>query len=263
MNQLIELITTNLNLYLLITIRITGIFVAAPIFARSNIPNMLKIGLSMFTGLILLPLMGPSGAPEIQGFFQLAIYSGIEFLIGILIGFLAFIYFSALYLAGTIIDTQMGFGMVNVFDPQTNTQIPVMGNFYNNLISLMFIIANGHHLLIRALVDSFKILPIGSSLFVGDSVVEKMIQIFMEFFILAVKFSAPVMVAILLANIVLGILARTMPQMNVFIVGLPLKIVVGMIVVIVCLEYLTPFSELMFDKLFTSIYEMLKILSEG
>jgi len=217
----------------------------------------------MLMGLILLPLLGPMGTPEIQSFFQLGIYAAIEFLIGILIGFLAFMYFSALYLAGTIIDTQMGFGMVNVFDPQTNTQIPVMGNFYNNLISLIFIITNGHHLLLRALVDSFGIFPIGTSLLIGDRAVEKMVYILMEFFILAVKFSAPVMVAILLANILLGILARTMPQMNVFIVGLPLKIAVGMLTVIVSLEFLAPFTDLLFDKMFTSIYEMLKILAKG
>ncbi len=263
MDQLLEVIQRNLHIFVLIAVRITGIFVTAPIFARNNFPALMKIGLSVTLAFILMPILGVSNPIEINGFIQLAFYVMIEFIIGILIGFIAFMYFSALYLAGTIIDTQMGFGMVNVFDPQTNTQIPVMGNFYSNLLSLLFIVLNGHHLLIRALTDSFQILPLGSTFTLGADGVSKMTAIMVEFFVLAVKFSAPVLLTILLANVLLGILARTMPQMNVFIVGLPLKIFIGMLTVIVSLQYMLPFTRLIFDKIFTSIYEMLQILAKG
>ncbi|GAB6088222.1 flagellar biosynthetic protein FliR [Alkaliphilus crotonatoxidans] len=263
MDQLLEVIQLNLHIFILIVFRVTGIFVAAPIFARSNFPALMKIGLSVTIGFILMPVLGNSAAIEIGSVLQLALYVLTEFIAGILIGFIAFMYFSALYLAGTIIDTQMGFGMVNVFDPQTNTQIPVMGNFYNNLLSLLFVVLNGHHLLIRALTDSFQILPLGTSFTLGSEGVAKITVIMTEFFVLAVKFSAPVLLTILLANVLLGILARTMPQMNVFIVGLPLKIFVGMLTVIISLQFMLPFTRLIFDKLFTSIYEMLKILAKG
>lgn len=262
MNPLLEIIQTNFVIFMLIAVRITGIFVAAPVFARSNLPALMKIGLSITISFILLPLMQDTSIVA-DSFLSLTVYSIIEFLIGILIGFIAFIYFTSIYLAGTIIDTQIGFGMVNVFDPQTNSQVPVMGSFYNNIISLLFIVMNGHHLLVRALVDSYKILPIGFSLNMDIEVVNLMTNIFVDIFILAAKFSAPVLIVIFLANVLLGILARTMPQMNVFIVGIPLKILVGVITVIISLQYLLPFAERLFDRMFVIIFEMLKILSKG
>lgn len=262
MNPLLELIQTNFVIFILIAVRITGIFVAAPVFARNNLPAIMKIGLSVTISFILLPLMQDTNIVA-DSFISLIIYSITEFLIGILIGFIAFVYFTSIYLAGTIIDTQIGFGMVNVFDPQTNSQIPVMGNFYNNVVSLLFIVVNGHHLLVRALVDSYKILPIGFSINIDIEAVNLMTRVFVDVFILAAKFSAPVLIAIFLANALLGILARTMPQMNVFIVGLPLKILVGIVTVIISLQYLLPFAERLFDRMFVMIYEMLQILSKG
>ena len=263
MDNILDLVLLNFNIFILIVVRVTGIFVAAPVFARNNLPALMKIGLSVTIAFIMLPLLQNNDALVIDSFIQMAVYSISEFLIGILIGFIAFVYFTSVYLAGTIIDTQMGFGMVNVFDPQTNTQIPVMGNFYNNIISLLFIVVNGHHLLIRALVNSYRILPLGFSPNISIESVNLMTRIFIEIFMLAAKFSAPVLIAVFLANVLLGILARTMPQMNVFVVGLPLKIMVGMITVIISLRYLIPFSERLFDRMFIMIYEMLQILSKG
>ncbi|WP_026476016.1 flagellar biosynthetic protein FliR [Alkaliphilus transvaalensis] len=263
MEQLTDLVLMNFNLFILILIRITGIFVAAPVFARNNFPMPMKIGFSVAISFILLPILGDGFLLEINGFWQLTYYTIIEFMIGIIIGFIAFMYFSALYLAGTIIDTQMGFGMVNVFDPQTNTQVPVMGNFYNNLVSLLFIVMNGHHLLIRILADSYQLLPVGFTFTIGSDMIGQLNHIMIEVFILAFKFSAPVLITVLLANILLGILARTMPQMNVFIVGLPLKIIVGIVTVMISLQFLLPFTELLFDKMFSAVFDVLKILSRG
>ncbi|SCY13701.1 flagellar biosynthetic protein FliR [Alkaliphilus peptidifermentans] len=263
MNELMDFISSNFILFVLITVRVSGIFVAAPIFARGNIPMLLKIGLSATISFILLPILMDHYTIEIDGILSLSVYTITEFMIGLIIGFIAFVFFSVLYLAGTIIDTQMGFGMVNVFDPQTNTQIPVMGNFYNNLLSLLFIIVNGHHLLIRALVHSYNILPVGVTFNVNIYAIDLATAIMSEVFMLAFKFSAPVLLTIFLGNVVLGILARTMPQMNVFIVGLPLKIVIGMLTVIITLQYFIPFSDRLFDRMITAIYEMMQILARG
>lgn len=263
MTELMYFISTNFILFILLVVRISGIFVAAPIFARSNFPALMKIGLSVTIAFILVPILGEGQIFDVENFFSLILFSLNEFIIGIIIGFISFIYFSVLYLAGTTIDTQMGFGMVNVFDPQTNTQIPVMGNFYNNVFSMLFIVANGHHLLIRALVYSYNLLPVGFTISINIDGVNHITGIMTDMFIMAFKFGAPVLVAIFLSNILLGILARTMPQMNVFIVGLPLKIFVGMLTVIITLQFMIPFSNRLFDRMFTAILEMLKILARG
>lgn len=263
MENFFDTILLNIDVFILIMVRVTGIFVVAPIFSRNSIPATMRIGLAVLMAFTLLPLMANGASVDITNLIELGFFALREFLLGIIIGFIATIYFSAIYLAGTIIDTQMGFGIVNVFDPQTNTQIPVMGNFYNVILTLIFIVMDGHHLLIRALVHSYQILPIGFKFLLSDTLLEKVIVIFIEVFLIAFKFSAPVLGMIFLANVLLGILARTMPQMNVFIVGLPLKVFIGLLTVLVTLQFFIPFAERLFEKIFNTIYEIMNILSKG
>ncbi|MGV8146362.1 MAG: flagellar biosynthetic protein FliR [Alkaliphilus sp.] len=260
MDLLNNIILHNFGLFLLILVRISGIFVTAPIFASRSIPSLAKVGLSAIISFILLPVLGQGIDIQFDNAMHIFVYSISEFLIGVIIGYVAFVYFSVLYLAGTIIDTQMGFGMVSVMDPNLNVQVPVMGNFFNNLVSFIFIVVNGHHLIIRALIASYEFLPIGFEFAIRTTLIDHLAKIFTQFFMLAVQFSAPVLIAIFLANVLLGILARTMPQMNVFIVGLPLKIAVGMVIAVIIIQHIGYFSEKLFETMFISIYEMMMIL---
>ncbi len=261
--DLISFILVNFQLFILILVRVTGLFVISPIFGRNNLPTIMKIGLSITVALILLPLKINGFYLEIDNMRTLMFWSISEFLIGIIIGLIAFIYFSIVYLAGTIVDIQMGFGMVNIMDPQTNAQMPLMGGFYNILLTLVFLTINGHHQMIKSLIYSYEILPIGFNISVSESLINYLIKIFTDTFILAFQLSAPILIAIFLANVILGILARTMPQMNIFIVGLPLKIVIGIIIILLSLRFFIPYSESLFDKMFQSIYELMQILSRG
>ncbi|MCC5909812.1 MAG: flagellar type III secretion system protein FliR [Clostridiaceae bacterium] len=263
MNNLFDIILFNMNLFFLIFFRISGIFIVAPIFSRKNIPMMVKIGLSVLITFILLPIISMDFMFYQITFGELAFYVIKEFLLGIIIGFVGFLYFSTLYLAGTIIDTQIGFAMVNVMDPQTNSQMPIMSSFYNIIFTLLFLAMNGHHLIIRALVYSYNVLPVGFTLSIGEEMVQRLISIMTEIFILSFRFSAPILATIFLANVLLGILARTMPQMNVFIVGLPLKIIVGLTTILITLQFVIPFSERLFDRMFHTLYEVIQILSRG
>ncbi|SDK45858.1 flagellar biosynthetic protein FliR [Natronincola ferrireducens] len=258
-------ILANINLFFLILVRVSGIFVIAPIFGRNNLPVIMKVGLSALISFILLPIISSDIGIHLQQnhFFELTLNITKEFLLGVTIGFICFLYFSALYLAGTIIDTQIGFAMVNVLDPQLNTQMPIMANYYNILVTLIFLILNGHHFIIRGLVYSYELLPIGFVFTISEGVIYKLIDMMMEIFVLAFQFSAPILATIFLANVLLGILARTMPQMNVFIVGLPLKIFVGILTILVTLQFLIPFSQRLFDKMFGGLYEILQLLSKG
>ncbi len=261
--DLVSYILTNFQLFILILVRVTGLFVISPIFGRSNTPTILKIGISVMLALILLPLKINTFYLEIDNIRTLMLWTITEFLIGIIIGFIAFIYFSLVYLGGMLADIQMGFGMVNIMDPQTNAQMPLMGGFYNILLSMIFLAINGHHKLIRALIHSYDIIPIGFKITVNESAIQYLIKIFTETFMLAFQLSAPIMITILLAHVILGILARTMPQMNIFVVGLPLKIGIGILVILLSLEIFIPFSENLFDKMFQAIYELMQIISRG
>ena len=261
--DLLNFILVNFQLFILILVRVTGLFVISPIFGRNNLPTIMKIGISITVALILLPLKINTFYLDIDSISTLIFLSISEFLIGIIIGFIAFIYFSTVYLAGTIVDIQMGFGMVNIMDPQTNAQMPLMGGFYNILITLVFLTINGHHELIKSLIYSYEILPIGLNISVNQHLISYLIKIFTDIFILAFQLSAPILISIFLINVILGILARTMPQMNIFVVGMPLKIALGIIIILLSLRFFIPYSETLFHKMFESIHELMQILSKG
>lgn len=261
--DLISSILLNFQLFILILVRVTGLFVISPVFGRNNLPVIMKIGLSVIIALILLPLKINTFHLSIDNYRTLIFWIISEFLIGIIIGFIAFTYFAVIYLAGTIIDIQMGFGMVNIMDPQTNIQMPLAGGFYNILIILLFLNINGHHKLIQSLIYSYEILPVGFNIFINKNIVNYLIKTFTEIFILAFQLSAPILISIFLANIILAILARVMPQMNVFIVGLPFKIFIGIIVILITLQLLPYYSENLFDKMFRSMHELMRLFIRG
>ena len=261
--DLVSFILLNFQLFVLILVRITGLFVISPIFGRNNLPAIMKIGISVIIALILLPLKINTFCLSIDNYRTLIFWSMSEFLIGIIIGFIAFTYFTAIYLAGTIIDIQMGFGMVNIMDPQTNVQMPLMGGFYNILVTLLFLGINGHHRLIQCLVYSYEILPIGFNMSVNGNIINYLIKVFMQIFVLAFQLSAPILVAIFLGNVILAILARTMPQMNIFIVGLPFKIIIGIVIILATLQLLPYYSESLFDKMFRAIHELMQLFVRG
>ncbi len=157
-----------INIFLLIFVRITGLFVISPIFSRRNMPGAIKIGFSLMLALILINTLKVQDI-HIQ-YNNILEYVGIiakEFLTGLTLGYVAYLIFTAVHFAGQIIDMQVGFGMVNVIDPVSNIQVPITANFYYIMAMLLFLVCNGHHVLIKALFESFNTIPINGSLF-GD-----------------------------------------------------------------------------------------------
>ncbi len=260
-DNVIGFILINFQLFLLILTRLTGLFVISPIFSRANVPMTMKIGLAVTLSLILLPLSIHNVNLDINNIRALIFFSTTEFLIGIIIGFISFIYFSVVYLAGTVIDIQMGFGMVNIMDPQTNAQMPIMSGLYSILISLVFLTVNGHHMLIQSIIHSYEVLPIGFQISINQNIITHLTHMLLETFALSLQLSAPILISIFIVNVILCILARTMPQMNIFMVGMPLKIFIGIIIVFLSLNFFISYSEVVFDKMFRAIYEFMKILS--
>ncbi len=221
--------------FLLIFIRMVGLFVVSPIFGRKNIPVYYKVGFSFLTAIILtysIPFPTLSGYNSLLSFILVAAQ---EFLIGLILGYISYLILTAIYLAGQMIDMHIGFGMVSVFDPLSNIQIPVTANFYFILTMLVFLAIDGHHLLIYTLADSFHRLPIGSGLLVDENLIHSVIRLFGSVFVVSFKIAAPVTAAILVTDVALGVVAKAVPQVNVFIVGLPLKILIGLLVIFVTL----------------------------
>ncbi|ADL07876.1 flagellar biosynthetic protein FliR [Thermosediminibacter oceani] len=242
--------------FLLVFFRILGFFILTPVFGRREFPVQGRLGVSALIAVILYPVVNKIPLPD--NLWDTVILFIRETAVGLSIGFITFVVFSAVYICGEIIDLQMGFGIVNVIDPQTNAQIPVMGNFFYILTILIFLSINGHHVLLNALMKSYDILPLGGA-GLHDSFLEGMLKSFFEMFAAGVKMSIPVVAATFLADFALGVIARTVPQMNVFIVGLPFKIIIGFIALIIAL----PMYVLALDVLFSGSYKSIQLILRG
>lgn len=249
-----ELLLHGFPIFLLIFCRITSFFVVAPIFSAPSVPVTLKVGLGFFVSVLVFLVHGVNVrvVPDVTYPLEAAK----EILVGLLLGFVVYLFFSVVQTAGSFIDLQVGFSMVNVIDPLSGVPSPITGNLKYMLLTLVFLSMNGHHYLLKALMDSYRWLPLGGDLFaaVADSTVSGLlIRMFSQSFLLALQLSAPIMVAMFLTDVGLGFLARTAPQYNVFVIGAPLKILIGMIMLIL----LMPALGVLFDKLFSVLFHAL------
>lgn len=259
--DLLEVIFSEYQLFLLVFVRMTGIFIITPIFSRTNIPTILKISLALIISTITFSTLNQKGI-VLDTNITLIVQIIKELSVGLIIGFISYLFFISLFIAGQIIDTQIGFGMVNVFDPAHNTQVPITGNLYYILALLVFFTVNGHHWFLEAIIESYSILPVGSIVF-NEKILYQVIDIFSEIFNIGFKISSPILATVFLINVLLGLLAKTVPQMNVFVVGMPLKIFVGVITIFLTLPiYLIALSHI-FENMSGEIFNFFKLLKGG
>jgi flagellar biosynthesis protein FliR len=228
--------TTDLIVYLLVLTRISGVFFLAPVLGNKSIPPQVKIGLSMIFALIMTPFVTPPPVDKAINLIDLTLMMGTELSVGVLIGFSATLIFTGFLLAGQIIDFQMGFGMVNVVDPLSNISVSIIGQFKNLMAVLVFLAINGHHFFFSALSRSFEIVPL-TTFSLTSTVANNFINLIAEVFIIGFKIGTPAIGVLLISELAVGIIARTVPQMNVFVVGIPMKITVGFIAVITTLSF--------------------------
>ncbi len=236
-------------LFVLLLTRISGMVMTAPVFGGNYIPNQIKVGFSLILTLVFLPVLAPEGIPD-QQFMNILLFAFMELMVGVAVGLLANLVFSAIQIAGQLLDVQMGFMMARVMDPQYEEQVPVIGQFKFMLAILVFLAINGHHMLIRAIYESYDNLPVGQLVNLGEGGIF-LNEMFSTVFVLALQVSAPALGTLFLTNIALGILARTIPQMNVFIIGFPVKIFIGFLALLL----LMPFYNLVLGNLFQNIWE--------
>ncbi len=213
--------------FVLILMRVAGLFLTSPMFSSRTIPMQLKTGWALLVTVLLFPVIpiDPSTIPLTGIQFGMAVLR--ELLVGFVLGMAAYFVFVGIQLAGQIIDIQMGLGMMNIIDPVSSAQVSVMGQYLYMVATLVFLSVNGHHLLIRAIADSFQLVPLGEAQFT-TALAMKTSAMFSNAFFIAFRVGAPIIGALFLTNLALGVLARTVPQMNVFIVGMPLSIGVGL-----------------------------------
>ena len=216
--------------FLFVFFRVGALILFVPVLGSRQIPSSMKIGFILFLSIVIFPLVQDRSVPEPQGTFELSIFLISDVTIGLGIAFIARLIFTAVQIAGTVVDFQMGFGVVNVIDPQTDTQVSVTAQFHNIIAVLIFLAIDAHHFIIQAIVESFFIINPAEINFASITP-EYMLYLFSATFTTAVKIAAPIMAILFFLSVGLGLVARTVPQMNVFIVGFPLQIGVGLLMV--------------------------------
>ena len=242
--------------FLLMLTRCSGIFMIAPFFGSLNIPVTIRAAAAFAFTLVLFPVVDGLGTvaapPSVWAFAGSSQELSTAFVL--LIGFIAYVCFSAIHMAGKVMDMQVGFAVVNVMDPTSGQQIPLIGSLLYNLGIVVFLVTNGHHVIITALVESFRMVPL-AAMQPNLSLTMLLVDFTNGIFVTGMKIAMPVTFAILLVNVALGILARTMPQMNIFVVGIPLQLMVGVGV----LSMLLPFYVMFLDVLFNEMYGKISI----
>lgn len=254
-----DIIAQGFDIFLLVLVRMTGLFVVAPIFGRRNVPTYFKIGFSFFAALILINTTAVQNVQYDDNLLSYAMLVAKEFLVGLSMGFIAYITYNAIYIAGEIIDMQVGFGIVNVMDPMSNIQVPITANVYFIVSMLVFLSIDGHHMLIKALFDSFTTLPLGTAEF-SAALTDNYISLFSSVFSTGFRIAAPIVATILIADVVLGTISRMVPQMNIFVIGMPLKIIVGLLVLVITIPAFVNVMESVFKLMNNSVVDYVKEL---
>lgn len=253
-------VENQFGLFLVILTRISGIFIVSPFFGSRMIPVKVRVSIALVMGFLLFPVLAEQGDVKLpESLFAYAFVIITELFIGWLIGFVGYMVFAAVNVAGQIMDMQVGFAMVTVLNPSTGEQVPLIGTFQYNLAMLVFLITNSHHIFIQALFDSFSMVPI-MAVAVQDSMLRFVIDMVTMTFSVGLKMALPVLSAILLLDVALGILARTMPQMNIFIVGIPAKLFVGLFVLAFTIPFYILFLDVLFNEMYGNIYIALRAI---
>ncbi len=246
-----------LKVFLLVAARFSGLMVAAPLLGSGNFPVMGKIGLVGLSAMLVTP-----GVPALEAALPsdplaLALMATGEVLIGLAIGLVMTLVFAAIQVAGQIMDMQSGFGMMNVFNPALETQFPIFGFFYFIMAILYLLILDGHHLMIRALTSTFETIPLGG-LSPDENVLWAVVNWGTGMFYDAVLISAPIVAAMMLAYITMGLMGRVVPQIHMFVVGFPLTIATGLLVVAFSIDLYLRLLNGMFADMFRNVETLIR-----
>lgn len=249
--------------FLLVFVRLTAFFVSAPIFSARTIPMQFKIAFNFFLVVILFPFINVDAENLINdnNLFILMLIQ--ETMIGLVLGWITQMMFSSIQVAGAFVDIQNGLGMANVSDPQTGIQVPLLGNFKYAVAVLLFFSLDIHYLLLDGIISSYYILPIGGDFFSklsSEPVMLFILTAFLKMFVLAFKIAAPIVVTLLISDITLGIIARTVPQLNVFVIGLPLKVLLNYIIMFfVAVGFIYMFKEV-FQQMIIAMKNLMTLM---
>ena len=251
----------NLEFFLLIFVRISCFMFTAPFFSINNVPRRVKAGFSIVLAFVLYQVMPYHEVPDYNTVLGYSIIILKEAAAGLLIGLGAGICNYIVQLAGKVADMEIGLSMIQIMDPLTRESSGFIGTFYQYGVTLIMLCTNFHHYLIRALVDTFTLIPIGTAVFSSEDMMKVMIQFLEDYMSISFRICLPIVASMLLLNAILGILAKTAPQMNMFSVGIQLKVLTGLTILLLTIGVLPNASDYIFREMKIMITAMVNAIS--
>lgn len=241
----------ELEYYLLIFVRVTCFIFACPFFSMNNTPRRVRITLGVFLSYLLYQTMYPH---EIIAYDSLLEYSVIVFkegMTGVLIGLSTSMCNSIALFAGRLIDMEIGLAMASEYDPTTRETSSVTGILYQYLVMLILMITNLHHYLIKALAETFTLIPLNGAIFSGDKIVSAFVSFMSGYINIGFRICLPIFCVLMITNCILGIMAKVAPQMNMFAVGMQIKLLMGLGVLFLTVGMLPHISEFVLTEIKT------------
>lgn len=227
--EILNGVVNHPQVYLLLVARVSGLFLLAPVLGNTMIPMLIRVAMVLLVAWVLFPIYG-FNVPDPQiDVPSLITAMGGELAIGLIVGMVAGLIFTVFQMAGNVVGAQMGFSIVALFDPlNQGNRSSVVDQFYSIVGTLVFLVINGHHMLIQAFDRTFRAVPLGGAIH-PEAVAMPLGQLLSEIFAAAFQLALPILAAILLTDIAFGLISRAVPQINVFFMGLPLKVLVGLV----------------------------------
>lgn len=250
----------DLELFLLIFVRVASFVYIAPFFSMSNTPSRVRVGLAFFIS-VLLYQTGPEQEASYDTLTGYTIIVMKEAVTGFLIGFGANLCTAVVSFAGQIADMEMGLSMASLFDPATKQQTTITGVYYNYMVLLLLMISGMHRYLLKALAETYELIPINGAVFHDDALLQALITFMGDYIIVGFRICLPIFAVMIILNAVLGILAKVSPQLNMFAVGIQMKVLVGFCVLFVTTAMLPDAAGFIYEQMKRMVVSFVRVMS--
>ena len=252
----------DLEVFLLIVVRIMTFIFVCPFFGGRQTPNLVKIGYGLLLSVLLYGAVPfyPPNYNTVVGYTVIVLK---EVMVGLLIGFAVTLCQQIAAFAGSIVDMQIGLSMVSMMDPASNQQVTITGTIYTQYLTMALIITGMYQYILRALADSFTLIPINGAVINSDKMLLVLVNFLKDYTVIGFRICLPVFIITFITNVVLGVLAKVSPQMNMFSVGIQIKIVVGLVVMTFTVAMLSDAANFILINTKEMIQEFVKSMQSG
>ncbi len=251
----------DLEYFLLILTRVSCFVYIAPFFAMKDTPARIRLGFSVFVSILIYQALTPASAVAVGTVVEYALAVMKEAVTGLLIGFGANICMAVVNFAGSVADMESGLSMVTLLDPATKENTSITGVLYQYAFMMMLIASGMYRYLLGALVDTFSLIPVNGAVFRSDALLQSMVRFLGDYIIIGFRIVLPIFCTILLLNAVLGVMAKVSPQMNMFAVGIQIKILTGLSVMFLTVGMLPGASDFLYREMKTMMVSFIGGLS--